>query len=509
MPRRDPVPTVPNLLSFAESPRLPALVKKLPHPVLAKLIRDVGVEDVAPLVAMTTPHQMRALFDDVLWESPSPDKPARFSIAEFLRWLEVLNEESVAFTAARLQTLGEQFLSAALGRILDVHGKDAQFGGETVLDDREDFGDFLVRTLPGYDDHWDTVRTTLTALHDANPRFLDRILRCCTPSPTGFASERPYVLARVDESGDRDVRREQAGFVSAETARAFLAEARVTPFATLAEEHGYDPISARYLARQTRGAQNPDEEAARTDALSADEEDEELAELWFVLGQLEGVARAPQLLAPGEPRSKTIRTMLADLERDQPDAFAARMGELVYLANVLMAGVSSIKLTEAEAPNAALDICNLAAGQGDLLETPLTKSAGLIRLFRIGWHTLGRVPPLAARRLVAVLRDPGTRERLGARPWILSEVDLAIADLVNRVDLADFGDVEDSLGIVSLVVEAEAIGWLKALIAELPRVPGATADAEHVVTRTRRIQNADDLALAERFLAGLPDQIKW
>ena len=121
---------------------------------------------------MTTPRQMRVLFDDVLWENPSPDLPARFSVGEFLRWLEVLNEESVAFTAERLQTLGEQFLSAALGRILDVHGKDAQFAGQAVSDDREDFGDFLVRTLPGYDNHWDTVRTTLDALHDANPTFL-------------------------------------------------------------------------------------------------------------------------------------------------------------------------------------------------------------------------------------------------------------------------------------------------------------------------------------------------
>ena len=119
MPRHDPVPTAPNLLSLAANPKLPALVKKLPHPVLAKLIDAVGVEDAGPLVAMTTPQQMRVLFDDVLWENPSPDLPARFSVGEFLRWLEVLNEESVAFTAERLQTLGEQFLSASLGRILD------------------------------------------------------------------------------------------------------------------------------------------------------------------------------------------------------------------------------------------------------------------------------------------------------------------------------------------------------------------------------------------------------
>lgn len=166
-------------------------------------------------------------------------------------------------------------------------------------------------------------------------------------------------------------------------------------------------------------------------------------------------------------------------------------------------------MTEAEAPNVALDVCNLAAGLGGPLENGLTNPAGLIRLFRIGWHTLCRVPPLAARRLVAVLRDPVTRDRLGTRPWILSEVDLAIADLVNRVDLAAFGDIEDSLGIVSLVVEADAVQWLKALIAELPRVPTTTDDSEHIVSRTRDIQNADDLVMVERFLARLPDQIKW
>ena len=126
---------------------------------------------------MTTPQQMRALFDDVLWENRSPGLPARFSVGEFLRWLEILNDESVAFTAERLQTLGEQFLAASLGQILDVHGKDAQFGGNAVLDDREDFGDFLVRTLPGYDDHWDTVRTTLPALHQDNPLVSQEIVK--------------------------------------------------------------------------------------------------------------------------------------------------------------------------------------------------------------------------------------------------------------------------------------------------------------------------------------------
>ncbi|MDE0660848.1 MAG: DUF6178 family protein [Gammaproteobacteria bacterium] len=500
---RDPVPTAPNLLSLADNPKLPALVKKLPHPVLAKLIGVVGVEDAAPLVAMTTPQQMRALFDDVLWENPSPGLPARFSVGEFLRWLEVLNEESVAFTAERLQTLGEQFLAAALGQILDVHGKDAQFGGQAVLDDRADFGDFLVRTLPGYDDHWDTVRTTLSALHQDNPRFLDRVLRRCTPSWTGFVSERPYALARVDEGGDRDIRREQAGFVSAETASAFLAEARVAPLATLVESDGYDPISARYRARQTLGTEDTDP-ATTTDAPI----DDDLLDLLATLSQVEGIARAPQLLAPSGTRTRTIKTLLAHLERDRPVEFAARMGELVYLSNVLMAGVSSIKLSEAEAPNVALAICNLAAGQGGPLDDPLTKPAGLIRLFRIGWHTLCRVPPLAARRLVDVLRDPVIRERLGTRAWILSEVDVAIADLVNRVDLDEFDDVEESLGIVSLVVEAEASQWLKALIAELPRVPVPTDDTEHIDTRTRDIQNADDLALVERFLARLPEQVK-
>lgn len=174
-----------------------------------------------------------------------------------------------------------------------------------------------------------------------------------------------------------------------------------------------------------------------------------------------------------------------------------------------MAGISSINLTEAEAPNAVLAICNLAAARGDALANPMTNPAGLIKLFRIGWHTLCRVPPLVARRLVAVLRDPAIRARLGARRWILSEVDLAVADLVNRVDLATFEGVEDTLGIVSLVVEAEAVQWLRALIAEPPRVPTATDDTEHVVIRTRDIQNTDDLALVERFLAQLPEQIKW
>ena len=104
---------------------------------------------------------------------------------------------------------------------------------------------------------------------------------------------------------------------------------------------------------------------------------------------------------------------------------------------------------------------------------------------------------------------PVIRERLGNRAWIVSEVDVAFADFVNRVDLGEFDEVEESLGIVSLVVEAEAIQWLKALIAELPRMPVPMDDTQHIAARTRDIQNADDLALVERFLARLPEQVKW
>lgn len=510
MARLDPVPTSPNLLSLTDNPRLPSLVQKLPPPVLSRLIGAIGVEDAGPLVAMTTPQQMRGLFDDVLWQTPARGLPACFSIDEFLRWLEVLNGESVDFAAERLQALGEQFLVAALGGILDVHAKDAQFSGQGVMDDSEDFGDFLVRSRPGYDEHWETVRTTLAAIHTDHPRFLDRVLRCCTPSWTGFVSERPYVLARIDESGNRDMRREQAGFVGTDTATAFLAEARVTPMATLIEADGYDPISARHLALRPLGDDEGDARlGVQTDATPDNEEiDEELTELLVVLGQIEGIRQAPRLLATDGPRTLTIKARLAALEQDQPEAFAVRMGELVYLANVLMAGISSPKLTEGEAPNVALAICNIGAGRDGRADNALAGPPGLTGLFRIGWHTLSRLPPLAARRLVAVLRDPTIRERLGTRPWILSEVDLAIADLVNRVDLAAFDDIEDSLGIVSLVVEAEAIHWLNALLAELPRIPTTTDDTGQTVTGTRDIQSIDDLALAERFLARLPDQVK-
>ena len=509
MARFDPVPAPPNLLSLADNPKLPALVEKLPLPVLSRLIGAVGVEDAGPLVAMTSPQQMRELFDDVLWQTPAPGLPARFSVEEFLRWLEVLNEESVAFAAERLQTLGEQFLTAALGRILDVHGKDAQFGGQVLLDDREDFGDFLARTLPAYDDHWDTIRTTLAALKDENPRFLDRVLHCCTSSWSGFAAERPYVLARVDESGDRETRREQAGFVGTDTASAFLAEARATPADTLIEADGYDPISARYLALRSADDEEGGEPPEGQTGISPNEAlNEELMDLLVVLGQIEGIGQAPRLLAPDGPPTLTIKARLAALEQDQPGAFAVRMGELVFLANVLMSGVSSPRLTEAEAPNVALAICNLGAGRDGGAVNVLSNPPGLVGLFRVGWHMLSRLPRLAARRLVAVLRDPVIRERLGARPWILAEVDLAIADLVNRVDLAKFDDIEESLGIVSLVIEAEAVQWLNALVSELPRMPTMAGDTERLVTRTRHIQGVEDLALAERFLARLPEHVK-
>jgi len=506
MARPDPVPTSPNLLSIIDHPKLPALIRKLSPPALSKLVGTVGVEDAGAIMAMTTPGQMREVFDDLLWRSAGSGLSARFSIGEFLRWLDVLNHEGAAFAARRMHSLGEQFLSAALGPVLDVHAKGHQLGGQVALDDREDFGDFLVRTRPGYDDHWDTVRTTLAALNDEHPRFLDRVLSCCTPTWTGFVSERPYVQARIDESGDRDERREQAGFVNPDTAAAFLDEARLTPMAALIETEGYDALSARYLARQSLGDANSAKGSEEADIeLSGDEE---LVGLLTALGRIEGVSRAPRLLGPDGAQTLTIKDRLVALERDQLEAFTIRMGELIFLANVLMAGISCPELTESEAPNVALGVCNLGSGLAGQTTTGLVHPGGLVRLFRIGWHALCQLPPVAARRLVAVLRDPAIRARLDAGPWILSEVDLAITDLVNRVDLAAFDDVGDSLGIISLVVEAEAIEWLRALIAELPRLPSPPDHVGRVSTKTRDIDDVEDLTRVEVFLSNLPTQTK-
>ena len=82
--QRSKLPTVSQLLNhILENPRLVEGVRELPGPALNRLIRSVGLEDAAELVALATTEQLEQVFDEDLWRAGDAGQLEHFDPARF------------------------------------------------------------------------------------------------------------------------------------------------------------------------------------------------------------------------------------------------------------------------------------------------------------------------------------------------------------------------------------------------------------------------------------------
>jgi hypothetical protein len=157
--------------------------------------------------------------------------------------------------------------------------------------------------------------------------------------------------------------------------------------------------------------------------------------------------------------------MAALAERDA-SLHARRMGELGYLANVLIAGCASggRRLRPVEAAEAATATCNLGLEQLALADPAAALAATEAdRLFRIGWHLLHRDAVLPAWRALARRLDERARRdpdpRLAAASQALHKAMAAGRPLAAR----------RARDLLPLLFDDPAP--LAALTDELPRLP--------------------------------------
>jgi hypothetical protein len=216
---------------------------------------------------------------------------------------------------------------------------------------------------------------------------------------------------------------------------------------------------------------------------------------------------------------------LGRLQSD-PQVFDARMDELTYLSNLIMEGTDSDgeRLESSEAANLVIATCNLGAchdlwleGEGEPLERVqemLGDAPGLVRLFRIGWHLLSNLPGEAAARLKALFADPVVRATLAEKPWVLTEVDglLGNPDFEQVVAKRDFEDARETLKILGIGLEAEAVVVLCVLTDGVPRyarlLEHKPPEGAVMTYAARFITTMSDLLTVHRFLDNLAGQVR-
>jgi hypothetical protein len=464
LPRRDRHPSESKsaLARLIDTPHLAQVVSRLSADVLHQVIRHHGLDACAALVAAATPQQVTAILDLDLWRPAAAGGTEQFDVARFGAWLEALMEEGETVAARVLAEMDESLAVAALSRYVRVFDPgifeptvwtddEREWNGPRRSDDCEcEVGGYVVRARTA--DTWDAVVGLLAALSDERPRAFHALMRGCrdlsnsTPEEDGLddlllAPEQ----ALHDVALEREQRRTQQGYLSAEDARAFLQLGRQ---ARRSSSPATNPIAAAYFRdlhesiAATSQSEPPDDcAAAGSDADLAASLDA-VAEVMAEAGITPSQPRA--LLGPGAAADTTRLTPLEPLMEyvftADPAAYLSRNQELTFLANALMAGCSvyARPFTIQEAWDAAVGVCNLGLDRGPLPDAFLADH-DLIAEFEVGWRLLHEqvslfvtdalITALARLRTVDAdvqgdldrLRRELTRERTAGTPWRAAE----------------------------------------------------------------------------------------
>lgn len=391
-----------------DTPQLVDAVRSLDPRALGALVERLGVEDAGEIVALATADQLLHMFDEQLWTSAAPGEEERFDPDRFATWLEVMLEAGEAPVCGRLAELPEELVIAAFHSqmlVLDMNelgvqmayaSRDDAEATERLLETglSQELGEYLL--LAKRRTGWDAVIAALTALDRDHHDLLGRILsRCCAASSAHIedAGGLWEVLSAgevidSDAAADREDRRARQGYVSPSSAASFLALARAGDPAAVAASGGRDPVTRAYFreleARPARAAA----------AAAGSGEGRAVRPLLETLRRFGVVDRDAPPLLPGRAADPFRSAMAELLERD-PDTHAARMGELAYLANVLVAGASvdGRRYLPGEAAKAAVDVCAeglaflLSRGSGrERKAIDVLARRGADELFRIGWR---------------------------------------------------------------------------------------------------------------------------
>ena len=513
-PRTQPANPSTLLTRLLDQPALIDAVQSLPPASLLRLIERVGLEDAGELVALTTVEQLRRVFDEDVWRSGHPGQDERFDPARFTLWLEVMLEAGERFAADKLAELPEDLVELALHHhvlaisleelALLISEGDGQVPLEKVVEDSPylELGDYCV--IGRSWESWETISTVLTALDERHSNtlqpMLERLWRVTNDYVYGqgglFQVLTSEEMLQSDAAADRVDRRARAGFVSAASARSFLALARASDGTTLLKKPARDPITSAFfrtsepvpIELDAPGASPPPERGG----------------LHALLAEIAGEAPALTRLEPARDEQglpALLAGALVDLARRDPTAHTERLRELGYLANTLLSGAGA-RMRPFDAAQAALATCNLgferarpersAANQIDRLSCDV--------LFRIGWRLLHDA---VSRPAAAAL------ERLASRAAAATTSPTERASLTRLADSARAALKENRpaspgarLDVLARTIGPETIGpETLALLASLGDDVPALLGADGVTPE--RIASAAQLSRARRFLEAL------
>lgn len=380
-----------------DDPDLLPQIRALPVPVLRQVILQIGLEDSGELIALSSPEQLRDLFDEDLWRAGSAGQDEHFDAARFAAWLEILLEAGEEFVSDRLARFSEDFLVfafAQLVRVLDTAEITAALGGsdesgllDRVLDSElcQELDEYLI--VSRLENGWDAVWTSLLALDARDGSLLRAVLHRCWLATREQVDRNGGLHAALDDSemlfedarAERDDRRAGRGYLAASDARAFLALARQA-----VDSPERDPVTRAYFRELKRESAVPEYRSPLSRADRPDRVRRLLAEA--------GVGARSESSLPAT--LSLFRRTMAGLLAADAIAHQRVVDELAYLANVLMAGDGSRNWEPTEAGAEVLSLCDaglhallrgdVRAGEAANVQDLLVRW-GAVGLFRVAF----------------------------------------------------------------------------------------------------------------------------
>lgn len=384
-----------------ELPQLVTAVRALPPATLGALVRHVGLEDSAELIALATPEQLVRVLDDDVWNASGPGASEAFDAERFGLWLAVLLESGEAIVAEKLLTLPEELVTLGMSQLLLVLDMDDLGRRMAALD--EDENDQLEKALDSclceeldqfrlvsrHAPSWDAVLSAILALdrdhHDFVVRLLERLCAASSEQIEDNGSLYDVLTSEemlgADAAAEREDRRAAEGYVAPAAARSFLSLARSRPVEELLADAASDPVTRAWFRELDR---------ERSAAVQSGADARAARPLVALLRKAGVEVPAPRALpAPKGTRDEpAFQSALRRLAAADPTAHAQRLDELAFLVNVLLADARARgrSLGPLDATEAVVAICSLGLERAGAAERSASFAAD--RCFRIGLRLL-------------------------------------------------------------------------------------------------------------------------
>ncbi|MBF0298923.1 MAG: hypothetical protein HQK51_09405 [Oligoflexia bacterium] len=387
------------IAQLVNDPNLIRQIQKLNGKSLTTIIEKIGLEDCGEILALVNNQQLNQIADELLWNNNNPGEEEYFDDQKFALLLEVLLEAGEKETVKKITSMDQDLLVLGLSQsvlVVELEELAIRISNKKYFGHKDDLLEKTIESalsleLEKYlivaknEKTWESVINLLLILDKNDHNFLKIIFNRLSYLSSEYINENGGLyqvlnseqILYSDVVSDREDRRESEGYISPQTAFAFLQSTRWSEYDLLSKE-SQDPITKKYFDNFIFSEEELSIAISKNNA--------------FVLNLLNNNVSETKDDDNDQANISLDYKLIIESKKEWDKCFSLQLRkELNYLANILIAGCpfQGDRFRPLNAIDAVLGTCNLAAEIENFsnLEEAL-KNKSLIKLFKIGYNFL-------------------------------------------------------------------------------------------------------------------------